>query len=229
MKNYIQNFDKLAVTKERTDMLTIMEGAYEAIDTTEIINKNFVLHNEIITIAGKTFDLKSFDHVYLIGFGKASSVAVKAIEDILKDKITGGLVMDKKLGECKYVKKYICTHPVPSSGNILASEELAKLAKSLDEKDLAIIVVSGGGSAMLCFPESECKQGITLYDEFLKSGGNITELNTLRKHLSLLKGGGLAKLLYPATVASLIFCDVPGDKFEQVASGPTYKNVSTIT
>lgn len=213
MKNYIQNFDKLAVTKERTDMLTIMEGAYEAIDTTEIINKNFVLHNEIITIAGKTFDLKSFDHVYLIGFGKASSVAVKAIEDILKDKITGGLVMDKKLGECKYVKKYICTHPVPSSGNILASEELAKLAKSLDEKDLAIIVVSGGGSAMLCFPESECKQGITLYDEFLKSGGNITELNTLRKHLSLLKGGGLAKLLYPATVASLIFCDVPGDKF----------------
>lgn len=228
MKRYIKNFDELAVTKERTDMLTIMESAYEAIDTKVIINQNLRLNGNILTIKDNNFNLDAFDHIYLIGFGKTSSIAVEAIENILGSKITGGIVMDKKIGECKYVKQYICTHPRPSESNILPSEELAKLAKKLDEKDLAIVIVSGGGSSMICWPESECKQGIVLYDEFLKSGGNISELNTLRKHLSLLKGGGLAKLLYPATVASLIFCDVPGDKFDEVASGPTYKDLSQI-
>lgn len=228
MKRYIQNFDELAVTKERTDILTIMESAYEAIDTDLIINSNVKLNNNTLTIGDHTFNLEDFDHLYLIGFGKASSVAVSAIEKILGDRIAGGIVMDKKIGECKYVKQYICTHPRPSVNNLLPSEELAKLAKKLDERDLAVVIVSGGGSSMICWPESECEQGITLYDEFLKSGGDITELNTLRKHLSLLKGGGLAKLLYPATVASLIFCDVPGDKFNEVASGPTYKDTSLV-
>ncbi|MDE2030974.1 MAG: DUF4147 domain-containing protein [Patescibacteria group bacterium] len=228
MKRYIKNFDELAITKERTDMLTIMESAYEAIDTAAIIDKKFKLNNNLLTIENNTFNLNDYDHIYIIGFGKTSSVAVNAIEGILGDKIAGGIVMEKKLGECKYVKQYICTHPKPSVENILPSEELAQLAEKLDEKDLAIVVVSGGGSSMLCWPKLECEQGIILYDEFLKSGGDITELNTLRKHLSLLKGGGLAKLLYPATVASLIFCDVPGDKYEEVASGPTYKDTSLV-
>jgi glycerate-2-kinase len=228
MKRYIKNFDELAITKERTDILTIMESAYKAIDTNVIIETNVKLDGDTLTIQDHKFNLDDFDHLYLIGFGKASSIAVGAIEKVLGDKISGGIVMDKKIGECKYVKQYICTHPRPSMENVVPSEELAKLAKKLDERDLAIVVVSGGGSSMICWPESECDQGITLYDEFLKSGGNITELNTLRKHLSLLKGGGLAKLLYPATVASLIFCDVPGDKFEEVASGPTYKDTSLV-
>lgn len=228
MKRYIQNFDELAVTKERTDILTIIESAYEAIDTTTIIDQNLKLVDNILTIKNHNFNLNDFERIYLLGFGKTSSVAISAIENILGNKITGGIVMDKKIGECRYVKQYICTHPKPSLDNILPSEELAQLAQGLNEKDLAIIVVSGGGSSMLCWPKSECEQGILLYDEFLKSGGDITELNTVRKHLSLLKGGGLAKLLYPATVASLIFCDVPGDKFEEVASGPTYKDTSFV-
>ena len=81
---------------------------------------------------------------------------------------------------------------------------------------------------MLCYPESEYEQGVVLYSEFLKSGGNIIELNTLRRHLSMLKGGGLAKIIYPATLIALIFCDVPGDHFEDVASGSTYKDKTTI-
>lgn len=228
MKRYIKNFDELAVTPERKDLLTIMESAYEAIDTSVIIEKNVTLKENILTIKDTSFNLEDFDHIYVIGFGKASSLAVKAVEEILGDRISGGIVMDKKIGECKYVKQYICTHPRPSEDNLLPSQELANLAKGLDTRDLAIVIVSGGGSSMICWPESECTQGIVLYDEFLKSGGDITELNTLRKHLSLLKGGGLAKLLYPATVASLIFCDVPGDKFDEVASGPTYKDQSVI-
>ncbi len=228
MKKYIKNFDQLAVTDERTHILNIIEAGYEAIDTNKIINDNLKFKDNILTIKNQVFNLDNYDHIYLIGFGKASSVAVNAVESILGDKITGGIVMDKKLGECKYVKQFVCTHPRPSVDNIKPSEELATLAKKLDAKDLAIVIVSGGGSSMLCYPELEYKQGITLFDEFLQSGGDISELNTIRKHLSQLKGGGLAKLLYPATVASLIFCDVPGDKFAEVASGPTYKDTSTV-
>jgi len=228
MKRYIQNFDHLAVTKERTDLLTIIESAYEAIDTRKIIGDNFKLKEETITIVDQVFDLKKFDRIFIFGFGKTSSVAVEAIEDILGDKINSGIVLDKKIGNLKYTKGYISAHPVPKEQNVIASKEVAKLAESLGKRDLAIVVVSGGGSAMISYPKSEYEQGAILYNEFLKSGGNITELNTLRKHLSLLKGGGLAKLLHPATTVSLIFCDVPGDHFEMVASGPTYKDASSI-
>lgn len=228
MKRYIKNFDELAITKERADMLEIMNSAYGEIDTTKIIDKSITLEGSILTIRDTQFDLENFDNIYLFGFGKDSSIAVKTIEKILGNKITGGIVMDKRVGDCTYVKQYICTHPRPSKDNIPPSEKLAQLAKKLGEKDFAIVIVSGGGSSMVCWPESEYDQGVILYNEFLKTGGNITELNTLRKHLSLLKGGGLAKLLHPATVASLIFCDVPGNKFEEVASGPTYKDTSSI-
>ncbi len=228
MKKYIKNFDNLAVTKERTDLLTIIESGYEAIDTTEIIKNNFILKNNILTIKNEVYDLKKFDRIFIIGFGKTSSIAVDAIEEILGDKISGGIVMDKKITKHKYVKAFLCAHPIPKEENVVASKELAELAESLGEKDLAIVVVSGGGSAMLSWPESEFKQGADLYNAFLKTGGDISELNTLRKHLSLLKGGGLARLIYPATVASLIFSDVPGDHFDQVASGPTYRGTSTV-
>lgn len=229
MKRYIQNFDHLAVTKERTDLLTIIESAYEAIDTRKIIDDNLKIKEDSLIIADQVFDLKKFDRIFVFGFGKTSSVAVEEIEKVLGDKINGGIVLDKKINENhKYVKAYVCAHPLPKEQNVVASKEVVKLAESLGERDLALVVVSGGGSAMISYPESEYKQGAILYNEFLKSGGNITELNTLRKHLSLIKGGGLAKLLYPATVASLIFCDVPGDHFDQVASGPTYKDSSSI-
>ena len=101
-------------------------------------------------------------------------------------------------------------------------------AEKLSEKDLAIVVISGGGSALLCYPESECMQSANLYQDFLSSGGSVIELNTIRKHISGIKGGGLAKALFPATVISMILCDVPGDHFPDVASGPTYKDKSTI-
>lgn len=81
---------------------------------------------------------------------------------------------------------------------------------------------------MLCWPMSECKQSQQLYQEFLATDGSILELNTVRKHISQIKGGGLAKYLYPATVIGLIFSDVPGNHYELIASGPTYKDTSTI-
>jgi len=109
-----------------------------------------------------------------------------------------------------------------------AGQKIHKILKDSTEDDLVIAIISGGGSALLCYGDNECGQGIKLYDSFLKSGKTIAEINTIRKHMSLLKGGGLAKVAYPATIVGLIFSDIPGDNFENVASGPTYKDTTTI-
>jgi glycerate-2-kinase len=110
---------------------------------------------------------------------------------------------------------------------VKAAEEIVNLAKGITEKDLVIVAVSGGGSALLCYPESECTEGAELYEDFLKAGGTITDINLVRKHLSELKGGGLIKLLYPATIIGLVFSDIPGGELSDVASGPTYFDPST--
>jgi len=228
MSRVITNFENLAINQSRADALSVIEEGYLAIDTTEVVKKKISLENGVLSIQGHQYVLKDYERVFVIGFGKASCKAIMAIEDILGDVLDGGIVIDKRAGVCKVANVYQGTHPLPSSYNVEASQKVADLAESLTERDLAIVVVSGGGSSLLCWPMSECDQGNELYSVFLQAGGTIKELNTLRKHVSNIKGGGLAKLLYPATVASLIFCDVPGDYFEEVASGPTYLNTTTI-
>jgi glycerate-2-kinase len=130
--------------------------------------------------------------------------------------------------ECKYIETFIGTHPKPSPENVVAGEKIFEVIKDSSERDLVIVLVSGGGSALLCSNEEEYLQGSKLYDAFLGAGKTINEINTVRKHLSLFKGGGLAKIAYPATMVGLIFSDVPGDVFKDVASGPTYKDNTTV-
>lgn len=228
MSTYITNLDTLATTPLRHDALSIVEAAYEAIDTKAVIHKHVRLEGNLLHIENKVYDTSLFEHIYLIGFGKASSTAVAALEDVLTEKVSEGVVIDKSPGVCRIAKVYQGEHPLPTEHNVEISQKIADLAIKATDKDLVIVVVSGGGSSLLCWPVSECEQGNKLYETFLSTGGVIAELNTLRKHISSIKGGGLAKLLYPATVASLIFSDVPGDAYENVASGPTYKDTSTV-
>lgn len=228
MSTYISNFETLATTPLRKDALLIAEAAYEAIDTKEVMYKNCRLENSVLSIADHEYDLTTFEHVYLIGFGKASCTAIAALEGVLSNQVTSGIVIDKSPGICQTVRVYQGAHPLPTPYNVELSGKVADLAVSATEKDLVIVVASGGGSSLLCWPMSECEQGNKLYEAFLTTGGTISELNTLRKHISSIKGGGLAKLLYPATVVALVFSDVPGDAYEQVASGPTYKDTTTI-
>ncbi|MEI6810515.1 MAG: DUF4147 domain-containing protein [Candidatus Nomurabacteria bacterium] len=228
MNHIISNFDSIATNKLRIDALSIIEKGSLAIDTNLLVKRNISLENETLSVHGHKYKLADFSRIFVFGCGKASCKAVQEIESILGNKVAGGIVIDKHITECNYVKAYKGSHPLPTSYNVEISEKIRDLASSLNEKDLAIVVVSGGGSSLLCLPQSECDQGNELYSNFLKSGGNIKELNILRKHISTIKAGGLAKFLYPATVVSLVFCDVPGDHFGEVASGPTYLDRSTV-
>lgn len=224
----IVNREKLASSKIKDNAISIMEAGFEAIDTKKCVSNVVELDDKTLIIQGNKIELDDYKSVTIIGFGKASSKAAQSLEDILGDYLTGGIVLDKDPLICKRVTVYKGAHPQPTSVNVGVSEKIANLAKGLESDDLAIIVVSGGGSSLLCWPQSECDQGKVLYNDFLSSGGSINELNVLRKHLSGLKGGGLAKMLYPAKVVSLIFCDVPGEHYDTVASGPTYFDETTV-
>src|SRR3989344_3299591 len=226
---YIQNYGQLATTKLRQNILDIAKAGLAAIDTKRVIQQNIKVTDHRLQIKDRFFDLSKFKKIKVIGFGKASCKAAFELEQILGSKIQTGAAIGLSTTSCELIRTYAGDHPRPSYRNVEITEEILKLAENLTEEDLIIVAVSGGGSALLCWPSSECDQGQMLYARFLKTGGSIEELNTVRKHISKLKGGGLAKILYPAAVIGLIFSDVPGDDYTQVASGPTYPDSTTMT
>lgn len=225
----IKNFKEIAVTPNRQTALAIMEAGLEAINTKNVVNSSIFLRGDILSIKGKDFDLSKFEKIKVVGFGKSSCEAALALEKILGKKIKEGAVIGLSKTSCDFIETFAGTHPRPSEMNIKAGDKIYEMISNSTEKDLIIALVSGGGSALLCHGNDECKQGIKLYDSFLKSGKTIAEINTVRKHLSLLKGGGLAKIAYPATIIGIIFSDVPGNNFDNVASGPTYKDQTTVS
>lgn len=227
MANWIKNFEQLAITKERKDALEIIEAGLSAIDTKKAIHDNIRLDGDTLAVSGNKIDLKKYKSIKVIGFGKVSCIAAAALEEVLGDKIKEGVVIDINRGTCSIIQTYHGTHPRPSFENVEATKHIVELSRGISADDLVLVIISGGGSSLLCYPESECFDNDRLYQDFLSTGAPIQELNLVRKHLSLLKGGGLAKMFYPAKIVGLIFCDVPGDHSDLVASGPTFKDSST--
>jgi len=224
----ITNFDELNTGALREKALTITESAYAAIDTDAAIRSKISFAGTTLVVDGRSYDLSWFRRIRVIGFGKVSCAAATTIESLLRGHITSGVVIDVRPGVCDVIEIAQGTHPKPSAENLAVSKRVVDMAQDSDERDLVIVIVSGGGSSLLCWPLEECTLSARLYDDLLKTGATIEEMNTVRKHISDVKGGGLAKMLHPATVVGLVFCDVPGDHFEEVASGATYMDKTTV-
>ena len=164
-----------------------------------------------------------------MAFGKDSFAASGEIKEVLKDRLDGGVVLSLKSEKIPGLETYQCTHPQPSLNNVEATKRVIELVEKTEEDDLTIVVISGGGSAMLTSPFKITYQDKALIaDTLMNNGANIQELNTVRKHLSEIKGGRLSQLAYPSTVATLIFADVIGKDFSTIASGPTVLDHTTI-
>lgn len=220
----IKNFDALASSPLRRAALLIAEEGYASIKTSRAVKRavKFSSIFKSLSINGKKFSLKKYKRIRVIGIGKAALEAVSALQEILGDKLSDGFVLDVKSGDLG--KKIIVragTHPLASEVNKENTQQLlARFEKNL-ETDFIICVVSGGGSALLCAPYHQTPdQEAEIFKTLTAQGATIFELNTVRKHTSLVKGGALARSLYPATVVSLVFSDVPGDDIGMVASGP---------
>ncbi|KKS77288.1 MAG: Glycerate 2-kinase [Parcubacteria group bacterium GW2011_GWC1_43_11b] len=221
---WIKNFSLLGRTEMRQDVLRIAEASLDAIKTAEALERVVKLDKTNLFLGEAKFDLDKYQRIFLCGVGKCALEATTKIEKILGSKINGGVVIGTEVSDQDhYFNYYQGTHPLPSEKNVKATLELVSLLKEVRSDDLVIFVVSGGGSTILCLPK---KGGVTMDEEqkiFLalsKKGATIQEINTVRKHLSLARGGWLAKYAYPAQVVTLIFSDIPGHHFGHVASGP---------
>lgn len=177
-------------------------------------------------------DPEPFRNIFVIGAGKASAQMARAIERLLGARITGGLinVKDGHTARLRRIRINECGHPIPDRRGVAGARRIAQIATQAGEDDLVICLISGGASALLPLPAPP----ITLAEKqkttqlLLHCGANIHEINCVRKHMSLIKGGQLARLAYPATLLTLILSDVIGDDMDVIGSGPTVPDRSTL-
>lgn len=229
----IQNYDRLAVTPQRKVVLDLIEYGLSEIQPEKVIAKNIKIENNTLKIENQTFDLNFFERIFIIGFGKGSALNSKIIADTIGDRLTQGYVIDtipNQFDDNPKIHYTQGTHPLPSQSNIDFTKKVVDdFSGKESNKDLILVVVCGGGSALFELPFKHSLQEQTaIFKSMLEAGTNIHDMNIIRKHVSQVKGGGLAKILYPATIASLIFSDVPGNDLATIASGPTQKDTSTI-
>ena len=216
----------------RTHASMIVSEAISAVEPSSCVLRALERENNWLEVDGRKYDLLSYHHIYLVGFGKAAVPMTDALERLLGDYVTEGIVITKYGygGKLKYSQVFEGGHPIPDEKCLLAAKKVEKLIKRAGTDDLVFFLISGGGSALLTLP----RDGISLddimkmTDALLRAGATIDEINIVRKHLSSVKGGGLAKIAYPANSVSLILSDVVGDSLEIIASGPTVPDTSTF-
>ena len=226
----VKNYQDLATTEVRKKSLQIVEAGLSAIKTPQIIKESIHLSGNKLNIKRKIFNIEKFKQIFVVAVGKCSFNSIPVLEDILGKKLTGGIALDvKKPPRFKKVKGYQGTHPMPSQKNIVAANKIVKFLEKLVKDDLVLFLISGGGSTLLCLPDGEksFKKEATILKILFESGAPIRDINTIRKHISLARGGHLAKYAHPAKIISLIFSDIPGDDLGFVASGPTIKDTTT--
>ncbi|HUU79274.1 MAG TPA: glycerate kinase [candidate division Zixibacteria bacterium] len=209
-------------------MLELFEEGIRAANP-EIAINNFVSFKDKTLEFSNEFKIKltKKSKVIVIGAGKASRKMANTLVSILGERITKGIICSNEKNQRSFDKPeiefIIAGHPYPTNESVIGGEKILREISNLTKDDLVLCLISGGGSALMEIPISgiSLEDLVEVFDILTEVGANIHELNTVRKHLSQIKGGKLAKIAYPAKVISLIISDVVGDKIESIASGPT--------
>lgn len=216
----------------RRDALRIFQSSLDAADPAKAVARAVARSGDMLRVGRKTYRLDHYDRVVVLGAGKASAVMARAIERILGSRISAGLVNTKygHLAKLRRIELNECGHPVPDEAGIEGARRIAALAAGCGPNDLVFCLISGGASALTPLPAPgialEEKQAVT--KALLACGASIHEINAVRKHISGIKGGQLARLAAPATVISLMLSDVIGDSLDVIGSGPTAPDPSTF-
>jgi hydroxypyruvate reductase len=222
--------DRIELMRQQAE--EIFRAALKAVDPIEAVLRYVKIVDGVLHVGKQRFELKDYDRILIVGAGKAGAPMARALEDLLDDRISDGVIVVKEGHglSLKHVKIHEAGHPVPDERGIQGAEEILALVSTAGERDLVLCVISGGGSALLVAPA----EGVTLGDKqevtrlLLACGADIHEINTVRKHLSRTKGGWLARCAHPATVVTLILSDVIGDDLNVIGSGPTVPDPSTF-
>lgn len=224
------NSDRLATGPDRETALDCVEAAIEA-GAPEAATRSAVdLNGRTLTVEASTYDLGAYDDVVVVGAGKAAGGVARELESILGDAITDGVVVTKHPVETERVRSAVGDHPLPSERSVAATADLVETVRAADERTLALFVLTGGASALLAAPAGsltvEDLQETT--EALLSSGVPIGGINAVRKHLSAVKGGRLAREAAPATVCGLVLSDVVGNDLSTIGSGPTVPDGTTF-
>jgi len=216
----------------RKDALDIFWAGVQAVEPEAAVKRYCRQEGNRLLVHQSVYNLTEFEHIYVIGAGKAGATMAKAVQETLGERITEGLINVKygHLAEVSRVRLIEAGHPVPDEAGLEGARAILDLASKAEKGDMVLCVISGGGSALLPLPA----EGLSLQDKqdttrvLLACGATIHEVNSVRKHISRVKGGRLAQATYPATLISLILSDVVGDDLDVIASGPTVSDSSTF-
>jgi glycerate 2-kinase len=212
----------------------VMAAALEAVDPGVAVREHLRRDKNQLLISGKSYDLSAYERIVLVGAGKAGAPMAQVSVELLGDYLEGGLVIVKEgyLGDPidPVIEILEAGHPIPDQRGQDATLRMLDMLDGLGRNDLVLFLISGGGSALMHVPV----EGVSLGDlqqltaTLLAVGADITEINTLRKHLDRVKGGGLARAAAPAEMVTLVLSDVIGDPLDVIASGPTVPDSSTF-
>ena len=232
MENSASLLRGLGPAQRREIALSLLKTAIVAVDPKVAVLRHVRLQDSTLHVGDRQYNLHQYDRIFVVGAGKATAPMAQAIESVIGSRITAGIVNVKYgyTAATEIIEVNEAGHPIPDEASVRGARKMAALLESATERDLIICLISGGGSALMVLPP----EGITLADKrrltdaLLRCGANINEMNTVRKHLSLIKGGGLARLACPATLVSLILSDVVATPLDVIASGPTVPDTSNF-
>jgi hydroxypyruvate reductase len=228
-KTSIRNREELATTPARDLALECVEAGIEAAHPRQVVRSSVSLEGDRLTVADATYDLSEHEEVLLVGGGKATGTVATVLADILGDRPTGGAIVTTESVDIPGVESFEGGHPVPNEEGVRGARRVLELADGAGEETLVFAVITGGGSALMTAPA----EGIDLADvqavtdAMLEAGMEIHDINAVRKHVSAIKGGTLARRAAPATICTLVFSDVVGNDLSVIASGPTVPDDST--
>lgn len=211
------------------ELREILDAGLAAADPKAAVLRSVSLEDGVVLAGGERFEA---GRVFVVAAGKAAGAMARAAEELFGGRVESGLVVTKDDHDAgpDGFEVVFASHPEPDERGVEAARKVQELAESLEEGDLLLALISGGASALLADPAPPIEIGDLkkLTQDLLKSGADIAEINTVRKHVSVLKGGGLARLAAPAKTLALLLSDVVGDAPSSIASGPAAPDTTTL-
>ena len=230
----INNGTDGATRRARRLVLEALEFTLASVDPHTLVSQEVKKRGDRLRVENQDVPLSAYDRIFVVGAGKASGAMAEALEAILGNRLSGGLVVvpsGQQPPKLERVRFVTAPHPTPDTNSVNAAKALITLVQGLNSRDLLICLISGGGSALLSLPT----EPLTIDDKgtvarlLMNAGANIVELNTVRKHLSKIKGGWLAKRSHAGRILGLIISDVVGDRLDSIASGPISPDATTFS
>jgi glycerate 2-kinase len=212
----------------------VLGAALAAVEPAQAVRNALTVDAQGFSAEGRSYSLADYRRVVVVGAGKASAPMAAAVEEVIGDRVPVEGSVTVRYGHSApthHVRIVEASHPVPDQAGVDATRAIVSLLESCDARDLVVCVISGGGSALLTLPA----EGISLEDmqrttdALLGCGATINDINVVRKHLDVVKGGGLARLAAPSSLLTLVLSDVVGNPLDAIASGPSVPDTSTFS